>query len=70
MLNKSTLFSNFNASKSIYETGRLNRALGLAQRTAYEPKYDTTLTTCSCPDFWYRRIRCKHIISLALKGAV
>lgn len=49
------------------DRGRLNRALGIAQRKNRSSSYDTTDSTCSCPDFWYRRTRCKHIIALILK---
>lgn len=80
MLNRSTLFTAYNAAKPIYtDRQRLNRALGVAQRRT-APAYITTLQRCSCPDFSGvapngRRFRlpafrpCKHIIALALQQA-
>lgn len=41
---------------------RINRALGVAQLKTERP-YQTTLTTCTCPDFYYRGVICKHIIA-------
>lgn len=29
-------------------------------------EYDTTLSTCTCPDFRERKLPCKHIYCLAL----
>ena len=66
-MSKSNLFTAYNAAKPLCEAGRLNRALGLAQRKDCPSKYVTTESSCTCPDFWYRHIRCKHIIALVLK---
>ena len=34
------------------------------------PDYQTTLWSCTCPDFTYRRLPCKHIYGLATKERV
>ncbi len=65
-MSKSTLFTAYNAAKPLCEAGRLNRALGIAQRKDTRTQYETTASTCSCPDYFYRHTRCKHIISLIL----
>jgi hypothetical protein len=69
---KSQLFSEYNreraeAKSAGRDTGRLNRALGLAQKTAPRP-YVTTLTSCTCPDHLYRGVVCKHMLALRLRG--
>ena len=74
----SVLFTSYNLARRIngVDRGRLNRALGVAQRCEPRP-YDTTTLYCSCPDFSGvapdgRRFRqqslrpCKHIIAAAL----
>lgn len=66
-MSKSKLFTAYNAAKPLCEKGRLNRALGLAQRKDCTSSYITTTSTCTCPDFWYRATRCKHIIALVLR---
>lgn len=71
-LNRSRLFSAYNCAKGmVADTGRLNRALGVAMRKEARP-YDTTPDGCTCPD-WSMRLRytgqpCKHMLSLALKA--
>lgn len=74
MQDKSTIFANFNAARTLVgktplDTGRLNRALGLAQRTCQETEYRTTSNSCTCPDAKYRPYAvCKHRLSLFLRG--
>ena len=66
-ISRSNLFTSYNAAKSIgIERGRLNRALGLAQTNKAPRPYITTPVSCTCADFRYRHVRCKHMISLAL----
>jgi hypothetical protein len=53
------------------DAGRLNRALGVAQQdeaTSHIARYGSTLTYCGCPDHKYRRVACKGMIALALRG--
>lgn len=73
--NRSTLFTNFNAAKSLarrgrLEEGRVNRALGIAQQTGetHIEKYGSTATGCTCPDRRFRGVTCKGMIALALKA--
>ena len=47
------------------DKGRLNRALGLAQRKQGRP-YTTTAESCDCKDFQFRGGPCKHQLSLQL----
>lgn len=34
-------------------------------RASFNEKYETTLAYCSCPDFLFRRLPCKHIYAVA-----
>lgn len=66
---RSTIFSNYNRLKgraSPEYIPRLNRALGVAQRKEPRP-YETTFFSCTCPDFYYRGVLCKHILAEWLK---
>lgn len=59
----------YNTARGMVEdTGRLNRAFGIAQSKTQEhiTKYNTTLTGCSCPDHYYRKVHCKGMLALAL----
>ena len=38
---------------------------GRFSSTSFLPYYDTTLTNCTCDDFQYRKLPCKHIYRLA-----
>lgn len=69
-MGRSELFRAFNVMRAAARRGyidpkRLNRSLGIAQRKEPRP-YVTTLESCSCPDFQYRRGPCKHIYALAM----
>jgi predicted nucleic acid-binding Zn finger protein len=73
-LDRSALFAAYNVARAAARRGyidraRLNRALGLAQRTTIPARYVTTLERCSCPDFTYRRhgLPCKHVYALMLR---
>lgn len=74
MQDKSTIFSYYNTAKTLVregklDAGRLNRALGLAQRSCQETEYRTTSTSCTCDDAKYRPFTvCKHRLSLFLRG--
>ena len=74
MQDKSSLFINYNAARTLVrvgllDAGRLNRALGLAQTKAPAVTYRTTSYACSCPDAQYRpMVVCKHRLSLFLQG--
>ncbi len=71
MHSKSTLFARYNLARTLVrsgqlDAGRLNRALGVAQRKA-EPEYATTSDRCSCPDAQYRPwLVCKHRLAIFL----
>lgn len=47
---------------------RLRKAFELVQTQAVRP-YDTTESTCTCPDHMYRHVVCKHMTALRLKNA-
>lgn len=69
-MDRSTLFTNYNAAKSlarqgILDEGRVNRALGVAQSKDANP-YHTTSHGCTCKDRAFRGITCKHMIAAAL----
>lgn len=67
-IKKSSVFSRYNAlRRTAPDTGRLNRALGIALRKDQEPRYRTTPTSCDCPDATYSRQVCKHRIALMLQ---
>lgn len=71
-INRSALFTAYNAAKDLDFTdkGRLNRALGLAQRRNAQERYITTTTACSCPDAKYNHGKpCKHRTALLLRMA-
>ena len=74
MLDKSSLFINYNAARTLVrdgllDSGRLNRALGLAQTKHPVLAYRTTSLGCTCPDAQYRpNLVCKHRLSLFLQG--
>lgn len=70
MKDKARIFRNYNAARALgLDRGRLNKALGLAQRKAPAP-YFTTPDACSCPDTKYRPgAICKHRIAAALTAA-
>ncbi len=73
-MNRSALFTAYNAAKPLARAGfidaeRLNRALGVAQQKRPARLYATTLTSCDCPDARYRRVTCKHRLSLHLLAA-
>lgn len=72
---RSEIFSAFNKIKAIgrrglWDMGRMNRALGLIISQAIRGEreeaedYVTTKTGCTCPDCHYRKVVCKHMISL------
>jgi hypothetical protein len=51
------------------DTGRLNRALGLAQRRDQATEYETTLDSCTCDDSFFRPSQvCKHRLAALLRG--
>ncbi len=63
-MNKRAIFTAYNAMRGqarrgMFDMGRLNRALGLAQRRERRP-YVTSLDWCTCPDCECRRVYCKH----------
>lgn len=72
-MNRSALFTAYNAARTLARRGqldrsRLDKALGLCQlrdeqRTAY---YHSTAHDCSCPDRRHRGAICKHMIAAAL----
>ena len=72
MVNKSALFATYNSARVMareghLDAGRLNRALGIAQRTSPAP-YARTATSCNCPDKRFRPwTTCKHQIAAILK---
>lgn len=72
---RSQIFERYNAGRrmvreGVIEAGRLNRGLGLAQRKASEPKYNTTASSCDCKDSFYRPWQvCKHRLALVLVEA-
>lgn len=70
MADRKQIFRRYNAIKKsgLAESGRLNRALGIAQREVQEhiAKYRTTPHSCRCPDYFYRGQPCKGILALAL----
>jgi hypothetical protein len=72
-MNRSMLFAAYNRARHAaaigrLERGRLDRALGLAMRRDQEPRYETTLTGCTCMDAQIHPATwCKHRIWLALK---
>lgn len=60
------IFTSYNRMKREgADKGRLNRALGLAQRTQPRP-YTTTADSCDCPDFVYRQSVCKHMLAVRM----
>lgn len=70
-MNKSKLFSVYNkarvaARNGRLDTGRVNRALGVAQSKNARP-YNTTITSCDCPDSLYRGATCKHRVALMMQ---
>jgi predicted nucleic acid-binding Zn finger protein len=70
-MDKSVIFKNYNYLKKVIQSlntdrFRLNRALGVAQLKIPRP-YSTSLHSCTCPDFIYRHVICKHILALWLK---
>lgn len=70
---RSTLFTNFNAARSMarrgdLDMGRLNKALGLAQSKEERP-YHATAHGCQCKDRAYRGVICKHMLAVALAEA-
>lgn len=68
-IDRSALFTVYNVARGmVADTGRLNRALGIAMRKEPRP-YTTTATWCSCPDFTFNRQPCKHMLAAALKAA-
>ena len=68
-VNRSALFRAYNAARTLgVDRGRLNRALGLAQRKAYESEYRTTTKACDCADAYYRHTTCKHQLAAALRA--
>lgn len=75
MTTKSALFVTYNHMRRHEEAGRLNRALGIAQSTGGNAAhgYQTTATTCTCPDWRYRISRtggrCKHILAYMMTEA-
>lgn len=63
---KSVLFQTYNHLRGQgAEAGRLNKALGLVQsrRTQAERPYQTTATSCTCPDHLIRGVTCKHMLA-------
>ena len=76
-MDKSKLFTVYNrargaAHRGALDTGRVNRALGIAQSKVYRGRepYVTTLAQCTCPDYQYRHAICKHMIALFLKTRI
>ncbi len=75
MTTKSALFTTYNHLRGHEDAGRLNRALGIAQsHGGHQARgYQTTATSCTCPDWRYRISRtggqCKHQIALTLETA-
>ena len=76
-MDKSALFGVYNreradARRRGTSVPRVNRGLGLAQRTAERP-YLTSTTSCTCKDFQYRGSKtgqaCKHMLALRMKSA-
>ena len=66
----SQIFTKYNGLKGQVEIGRLDRALGLVQSSKPDHGYQTTATSCTCPD-WHYRIRrdggqCKHQAAQAM----
>jgi hypothetical protein len=73
---KSQLFTTYNGLRTLARNrvlstsvDRVDRALGIVQAGA-EGRYETTLTSCSCPDHRFRGRVCKHMLSLALTSGV
>ncbi len=48
---------------------RQSRALDLVKTGETRP-YTTTETSCTCPDFTYRHVACKHILALRVQTAL
>lgn len=73
-LDRSALFTAYNALRALavqneLDMGRVNRALGVAQRKA-SGKYETTADTCTCPDATYRPWKvCKHRLAIVMQEA-
>lgn len=68
-MDKRTIFTNYNRIRHEvpeHYLPRLNRGFGIAQRKTPRP-YNTTFTSCDCPDAFYRKVICKHIIALWLR---
>lgn len=73
-MSRRDLFRAFNAMRGMarqgyFEAGRLNRALGVAQRKENRP-YHTTVEDCDCMDKECRRfmpVTCKHQLAEMLK---
>lgn len=68
---KSQLFSEYNRAKAAArregsDMGRLNRGLGVAQKSQPRP-YHTTVNDCNCPDRRFRGTVCKHMLSMRLQ---
>lgn len=72
-MSKSSLMVAYNTARTmVNDQGRLNRGFGLAQRKDTTTEYVTTVTSCTCKDFYYRGRAvgsCKHMLSLALSQA-
>ena len=68
------IFVRYNTLRARYramghELGRVNRGLGLAQKTCQESEYNTTTHGCDCPDTQYRPWEiCKHRLSILIRG--
>lgn len=63
MMDHKGLFRVYNILKvsSKVDPTRLSKALSMAQRKEQEPKYYTSLSSCTCPDQSHRsQIVCKH----------
>ena len=71
---RSQLFTAYNAARTLARRGlidrdRLDRALGVAQRTEARP-YVTTENDCTCPDSRIRHVVCKHRLAVLLRTAL
>jgi predicted nucleic acid-binding Zn finger protein len=70
-MNLSKLMTAYNFAKwsGYFEPGRVNKALGILMANS-NSEYITTFTSCTCADFAYRGMTCKHSVALMIERKV
>lgn len=73
-LTTSEIFSWYNKARRVsgWDKGRSNRALGLLLQKdqSWREKYNTTTTTCGCPDHAKTHLVCKHMRAIMIETRI